>query len=287
MANPQKENGYTAIANELLEELIKYRFPLHTVVPLNICLFVIRKTYGYRKKEDVISLTQFQEGIGEKNRTNLVYWLNYLVQAQILVKTPINKMKIKYKLNKDYEQWKPLVQVRLLVQARPYSSASTDTETSASTDTHKRKKEITKEKGFLLDFKEKEKVNIMYNYENIDESGNSLQRKKLGRITKAENEFLISIGFLWRNRVQAKTELKDNEIPLQNIYYAIRSCYDREKFTKEDFKELFDYFLVNTPKLENKIAFDLCLSQKYVAKFKIARKSKKHTFAEISSDIKL
>jgi hypothetical protein len=45
MASPQTENGYTRISNELLEELLKYKFPQHNMGnPLKICLFVIRKT---------------------------------------------------------------------------------------------------------------------------------------------------------------------------------------------------------------------------------------------------
>lgn len=145
MASPQKENGYTAIANELLEAICRYQFPPKASVPPRIILFLLRKTYGYHKKDDVISLTQFQKGIGEGNRSNVVYWINYLVQAKILVKTSLSKMQVKYGLNKDYEQWLPLVQVKRLVQVRSWGSASNGTETSARKRTHKRNKENTKE----------------------------------------------------------------------------------------------------------------------------------------------
>jgi len=148
MADVQCENGYTKIANELLEAFVKYEFPPKTNVPQRLFLFVIRKTYGYHKKEDVISISQFQEGIKEKNRTNTVYWLNYLVQARLLVKNKISPIKTKWRVNKDYDCWLPLVQVRLLVQVRSWSSASTDTRSSASTDTHKRKKEIIQKKDY-------------------------------------------------------------------------------------------------------------------------------------------
>lgn len=147
MANPQKENGYTALANELLEAFCRYQFPPKAALPMRLCLFIMRKTYGYQKKNDIISLTQFQEGTGEKNRTNIVYWLNYLVQGQILVKKKISKSENTYGINKDFDKWLPLVQVRALVQVRPWTSATSDTESSATSDTHKRKKENTKEKG--------------------------------------------------------------------------------------------------------------------------------------------
>jgi phage replication O-like protein O len=145
MANVQVENGYTMIANELLEALIKYRFPPKSSLPFRLCIFVIRKTYGYHKKMDVISLSQFQKATNEKNRTNLIYWVRYLVQAKILVRIKKSDTQIEYGFNKDYEQWLTPVQAHALVQARSYGSASKDTKSSASKVTHKRKKDNTKE----------------------------------------------------------------------------------------------------------------------------------------------
>jgi len=146
MASPQLENGHTRIANELLEALCSYSFPPKASLPPRIVLFVIRKTYGFQKKMDTLSISQFQEGVGEKNRSNLIYWLNYLVQARILVKDKVSNMQVKYGLNKNYSEWLPLVQVKKLVQVRSWGSASTSTKTSARTRTHKRNKEIyTKE----------------------------------------------------------------------------------------------------------------------------------------------
>lgn len=146
MANPQKENGYTAISNELLEAFIKLRFPKNTgSLPYKICLVVIRKTYGYQKKMDIISLTQFQKATNEKSRNNLVYWVNYLVKANILVRIKKSDMQIEYGFNKNYEQWLTPVQANALVQARTYTSPSGWTETSPSHRTYKRKKENTKE----------------------------------------------------------------------------------------------------------------------------------------------
>jgi hypothetical protein len=73
-----------------------------------------------------------------------------------------------------------------------------------------------------------------------------------------------------------------------NLYYPIRKAYDREKYVHEDFKDLFTYFLTD-PKIkdEDKLSFDLCLSQKYMAKFKLSRKFKPITNVSISNDMKL
>ncbi|MBI5447822.1 MAG: replication protein [Gammaproteobacteria bacterium] len=56
MVTPQCEDGYTKIANELLEALARIRIPGETHQVLDT---VLRKTYGYGKKEDAISLSQF------------------------------------------------------------------------------------------------------------------------------------------------------------------------------------------------------------------------------------
>lgn len=142
MASPQLENGYTTIANELLEKLIYLEFPKNTgSLPLRLCIFIIRKTYGYHKKMDIISLSQFQKATNEKSRTNLSFWLKYLVLAKILVRIKKSDNEIEYGLNKDYEQWLTPVQARALVQARNVSSTMASTKTSTMAMTYKRKKE--------------------------------------------------------------------------------------------------------------------------------------------------
>lgn len=66
MASPQLEDGYTRIANELLEATA--RFPFNGS-QLRMVLFLWRKTYGFQKKEDRISISQWVEGTGLNPRT--------------------------------------------------------------------------------------------------------------------------------------------------------------------------------------------------------------------------
>jgi phage replication O-like protein O len=61
MSGPQLEDGYTRIANELLDEILRY--PL-TKRQLSVLLAVIRKTYGYNKKADDISSRQLARMTG-------------------------------------------------------------------------------------------------------------------------------------------------------------------------------------------------------------------------------
>lgn len=136
MASPQKENGYTQIANEILEHL---SFAGITGSEYRIIHVVLRKTYGFHKHKDRISLSQFQLFTG-MNRAHAVRTINSLVHKRILVKE--NGV---YRFNKNWEEW--VVSKRVpSTQTDTTSGTQLDTKSSTQTDTHKRKKEtITKE----------------------------------------------------------------------------------------------------------------------------------------------
>jgi len=185
MASPQKENGFTPIANEILDRLASFPFPNKTGVPIALILFVIRKTWGYQKKTDVISLTQFEKGIGS-NRPTVVHWLKYLVKANILVKgRELTRIGVEYGFNKDWEQWKWGVKATQLVKGRKFTSKVALTDTSYVPLTHKRKKENTKEttsKGEPLRVFNPLGAEIIKAFEEVDPKnknyyGNTTQRK--------------------------------------------------------------------------------------------------------------
>lgn len=102
MANPQKENGYTVIANEILEKICSYRISGEEHL---IMWTIIRKTYGYNKKEDRISLSQFSKFTGMK-RPTCQRALSKLVSKKIV--GVINKdttLGNTYVFNKDFDKW--------------------------------------------------------------------------------------------------------------------------------------------------------------------------------------
>ena len=103
MANPQKENGYTAIANEIMDALIKYRIPGEQRQCLD---YIIRKTYGFNKKEDMISNSQFVRATG-LNKSHICRAINGLIDKNIVAKKG-NKHIPSYRFNKNYNQWKVL-----------------------------------------------------------------------------------------------------------------------------------------------------------------------------------
>lgn len=109
MANPQKENGFVAIANEIVEALGATRIPGEAVQVLWI---ILRKTYGFNKKEDWISLSQFQEATGI-SKPHIVRALKMLLDMNIIAKKGNNVAKkgnepITYCLNKNYELWEKI-----------------------------------------------------------------------------------------------------------------------------------------------------------------------------------
>lgn len=102
-SKPQVENGYTRIADELLEALIKIRIPGQA---MQVLLFIIRKTYGFNKKQDAISLSQFEAGTG-LSKPRICHCLDKLSEINIITKNG-NMATTKYSINKHYSTWKPL-----------------------------------------------------------------------------------------------------------------------------------------------------------------------------------
>ena len=102
MACPQKENGYTAIANEIMEALSRYRIPGEQMQCL---LCVLRKTYGFNKMSDRISNRQLSEMTGIK-RPNVRRAIKCLIEKNVIKKD--NRYRPTYRFNKDYQSWKSL-----------------------------------------------------------------------------------------------------------------------------------------------------------------------------------
>ena len=103
MANPQLENGYTRIANELYEAIIRAKLPVYESTCLH---FVVRMTYGFQKKADKISFTQFERGTNIDRRA-IARALKNLQRRKILIVTVAGQYRI-YGIQKNYDLWQPL-----------------------------------------------------------------------------------------------------------------------------------------------------------------------------------
>uniref|UniRef100_UPI003CFFE3CF replication protein n=1 Tax=Caloranaerobacter sp. DY30410 TaxID=3238305 RepID=UPI003CFFE3CF len=103
MANPQVEDGFTKIANELLEVIYRVKF---NATQLKILLFVMRYTYGFSRKEHELSINFISKGINVSKRY-VTSELNKLIEMKVIlvVKEHTDTSSRVLKLNKNYDEW--------------------------------------------------------------------------------------------------------------------------------------------------------------------------------------
>lgn len=105
MANPQKENGYVPIANDLLEALIRYRFTLRE---FKIVMLIIRQSYGWNRKHTRMSQHEIATATTLR-RDSVGTAIRSLVASRVVKFNRSgtgSKAKRTYSLNKDFDQWK-------------------------------------------------------------------------------------------------------------------------------------------------------------------------------------
>jgi phage replication O-like protein O len=135
MASPQVENGYTKIANEILDRLVNTSL---LGAEFQVLLFIIRKTYGYNKIVDRISFTQFEKATGI-SRPTINKTIKNLITKGMIVKIYLPEGNIGYTFIKDHEKW--VVKTHLLVKGKWQTGKDVLTKTGKDVLTHKRKKE--------------------------------------------------------------------------------------------------------------------------------------------------
>ena len=138
----QVENGnFTRIVNPLIEELVKIPFK---GCELAVALWLIRKTYGFQKRQDSISLTQFQEGLNRSRQTIVTALKNLqLVNVVRLVKKGNMKGASNiWEINKYMNTWNLVNTVRLVQRGNKPSL----TERLNLVQTGRHTKETTKER---------------------------------------------------------------------------------------------------------------------------------------------
>lgn len=95
--NPQLEDGYTKIANELLEAVVRQPFNNYE---FRVVIALIRKTYGYGKTKDYIALSQLSDLTGI-TKPHLSRTLKKLQEYEVI--TYLGKS---LGINKNYLAWK-------------------------------------------------------------------------------------------------------------------------------------------------------------------------------------
>lgn len=138
--NPQLEDGYTPIANDILEGVMALNLSREELL---IVLAIFRQTYGWKRKEAEISLSQF-ERLTHLDRRNLSRAAKNLLDREIIFRSSGTVMKFGkpvYKYGYNKKHWCPL-NTRTGVPMTPEASVSMTHNKTIKTNIKTRRKKL-------------------------------------------------------------------------------------------------------------------------------------------------
>lgn len=138
-ARPQLENGHLRVANELMEAIARTRIPGEARQVFDV---IIRKTYGFNKKNDRISLSQFCLATGIK-KPRVCRAILKLIAMNLIIKKG-NGTCCSYAINKDFDEWNPLPK-KITLPKKGTSVTQKGNNRSPKRDIQKTKDTITKD----------------------------------------------------------------------------------------------------------------------------------------------
>lgn len=118
MTTPQIENGFTMIANELLEAILGGKFSHREQ---SVIFAIIRKTYGYAKREDDMSAAQIGAMCGVA-RQHVTSTLNGLASRNVISKRQ-GRFGMIVGIQKDYRKWVGMEHLRAMASSFDMDSA--------------------------------------------------------------------------------------------------------------------------------------------------------------------
>ncbi len=228
MANPQKENGYVPVANDIYDAFGKIRIAGEARQVLDV---IIRKTYGFNKREDRIAISQLAEATGLRKQT--VYKCLVKLQKMNLVTKLGTKNGNILSFQKDFDQWKPepkkvtVTNMGTVVTNKGYKS-------NPKRRTQKTKDTITKDTE--LHSNSKEVVLVIDSFSEV----NASFKKWYGHKThRAAIERLLELNGLDRLLKVIELLPKTNELPyfpsinnptqLEDKWSQLESAFKRKK----------------------------------------------------------
>ncbi len=228
MASPQTENGYTKIANEILDHLAKLRINGEA---MQVLWVVFRKTYGFNKKEDAIALSQFVESTGMR-KPDVCRALNKLESIGVISKKA-NAVANKYVFIKNYDLWKPLAKKRTLAKKRMAVSNKANNR-SPKSDIQKTKETITKDIASQSDAELI--VKVIDSFEEVNPNfkrwyGNTTQRGAIDRmlVDHGLDTLLKVISLLPKTNAKAYFPTITTPLQLETDWAKLKSKLQQEK----------------------------------------------------------
>lgn len=228
MASPQKENGFTPIAHEILEEVVKRKF---TATQLNVLMVVWRMTYGFNRKDHELSVSFFVNSTGFSKR-NVQEAINQLIEMNVLIETKkasFNQTR-KIAFNKNYDEWKVISRTKSnqMNQSSPVEEEVTSPDEPEFTSPDE--PEFTQERNIKEILKKEEE----------EENPITLYEKNFYPLTPTQMEILWQWvdDFNGNKEVicQAikETALKNPKVPFRYLERILNDWYRRELFTVDD-----------------------------------------------------
>jgi phage replication O-like protein O len=211
MTNVQPENGFTRVANELLEVVAYQKF---NGTQSRIILTLWRYTYGFSRKEHDLSLTFISKATGI-HKQQVKKEMDKLIENKVILVTEESTYNTSRKIqfNKDYSQWKDLqLPKELTVSQNTYPTVSESTDTTVSENAYPTVSEFAyQERKYKESIKEKERNELVMFFQS-----------QLGQIGSMQMQDLVS----WVDEIdfglikKAITITKENRISRNKWNYA-------------------------------------------------------------------
>lgn len=204
--NPQIEQGYTRIANELYDAILKTDFTLRE---LKILMTIIRKTYGFNKLADVISLSQIEQMTTIKKQNNHAS-VRSLIDRNIIISSGSHNKRT-LGINKHYLDWEGSAVIKSITNSnqsddcKSHSAVIKSITSSNQSDDSAVIKTITKQYSNRLPQKTKDNIKTLLKTKEIIKEKNKKQTVKKSRISVYPNWLNIK---LWQQFKENRKKLR-------------------------------------------------------------------------------
>lgn len=144
MANPQLENGYTPIANELLEAIYSAKL---NGTQSDIILMICRYTYGFSRKSHSLSESFIANAVGS-HKSQVKKELKTLISMRIIsvLSEPTFSTPREIAINKNYEEWQKSTQeVLSLTGSQSTTSTGSQSTTRGGSQSTTQDKQVLKQ----------------------------------------------------------------------------------------------------------------------------------------------